>query len=337
VERFRGQALAAGCSIAVIANDALGNYVVSTPLLQMLRSCYSPSRVDYYSGVRTRELWSVDPHIDFGFEILGLDPRESGEAALRHGPYDLVVNVESSMWAKSFAALLSGKDTMVVGPSIGPDGRSDLPFADDAVGRLSADPEWTDVDLVQRYPILKSGFIGEIFCRLAYLDGDVPTYSVPAAPPSISVPEVLIGISASLTEKLWPYERWETTLSAIAATGREIGLLGAKPSAQRRYWQGDETEQRLVDAGLVTDLRGCFRLPQVVGALAATSLVLTLDNGILHLAAATNTPTVGLFREGIHRLWAPPVDNLRVITPPPGQSVSEIHEDVVLGALNFAR
>ncbi|AIE88104.1 glycosyltransferase family 9 protein [Fimbriimonas ginsengisoli] len=337
MRRFQGEPLPEHSRIAIVANDALGNYVVSTPLIQMLRSKYPGADLDYYGGTRTEELWSNEPMIDHGYAIFGRPPYELASHLITSGTYNLVVNLESSEWAKAFTSIASGHDGFVVGPSVGPQGRGDLPFAQDERGRLAADAEWTAADLTSRYPFLHSGFIGEIFSRLAYLDGPVPGYRVPSKTPEFEVPEVLIATSASLPEKLWPLEGWRRALTFLRDNRFTVGLLGAKPSAQRHFWQGEEAEQRMVDEGLAQDLRGRLSLSEVVGALAKAKLVLTLDNGILHLAAATSTPTIGLFREGIHRLWAPPVSNLKVITPPSGGQVAEIAPETVLEALESAR
>ena len=112
------------------------------------------------------------------------------------------------------------------------------------------------------------------------------------------------------------------------------GLLGAPVSQQAQHWKGASAEDELVGDGLAIDLRGAFSLPQVVGALGAAKAVLTLDNGILHLAAATSTPTVGLYRHGIHRLWAPPAPNVTVLTAGEGNPVSAIDPAAVLSALS---
>jgi ADP-heptose:LPS heptosyltransferase len=330
VKRFQGQRLSGDVRVAVIANDALGNYVVATPLLQAVRRKFNPKRLDFYSGHRTEELWSVDPNIDAGFRIFGGSPRKTTITALERGAYDLVINLESSHWARSFAAVLSDENTYVVGACLSPNGRDELPFGSDLIGRLAEDPDWTSAEMLTRYPMLCSSFIGEIFCRLVYIEGPVPAYSVPTAPPSIDIPPLLIGASASLVEKLWPTERWIETLSELSKMGLRAGLLGARPSAQRQYWRGDETEQLLVDRGLVDDLRGRLTLPEVVGSLDAARAVLTLDNGIMHLGAATQTPVVGLFRHGFHRLWAPPSRNVTVIAPPEGSSVADISVEEVL-------
>jgi ADP-heptose:LPS heptosyltransferase len=331
VRRFLGEALPERARIAVIANDALGNYVVSTPLLQMLRAKYPNAKLDYYSGTRVRELWEHDSVIDWGFPLFGTAPPDSLKA--QPNPYDLVVNIEQLAWAKCFAALISGHETAVCGPCLAPDGRSDFPFPADERGALADDKEWIAPDLTARYPFLDSSFIGEIFCRLAYLEGPVPPYKVPSAEPAGEIPDILIATAASLPEKLWPVEKWLRALESLKQRGLSIGLIGAKPKEQKQFWQGGSGEEELVASGLVRDLRGQFTLPEVVGALGRAQKVLTLDNGILHMAVSTGVPTIGLYRHGIHRLWAPPYENLTVLTPGEDRPVSDISVEQVLSAL----
>lgn len=333
MQRYKGQPLGATCRIAVIANDALGNFVVSTPLLRMLRETYPDARLDYYSGSRAQELWRENPRIDQGFALYGSDPSSQAFDAFQRGTYDLVVNMEASPWAKCFAAVIAGVDGFVVGPCLGSDGRGDLAYAEDDRGDLARDTEWISPNLTDRYPFLQSSFIGEIFCRLAYLEGPVPLYELPEADPELAVPDVLIATAASLPEKLWPADKWRSALRLISEAGLTVGLLGAPPKAQQAFWKGNDAEDGLVQDGLVQDLRGKMTLPQVVGALHRCRHVLTLDNGILHLASGTRTPTVGLFRHGIHRLWAPPAPNITVLTPGEGRAVSEIEVSDAVQAL----
>lgn len=336
MKRYEGVGLPKGGRIAVVANDAIGNFVVATPLLQMLRRELQPLSIDYYGGTRTREFEEASDLFEWSYPLHGAKLQDAATAAMRrieeNGPYNLIVNNESTAFAKAFTALLSSPESYVVGPCLA-GGRGDLPFAQDDRGDLAGDMNWIDPDLRDRYPFLKSSFIAEIFCRLAYLEGDVPLYKVPSHDPDSDLPHLIIATSASLPEKLWPAESWETILRRLRERGVTVGLVGAKPSAQAQYWKGNDLEQDLVAAGLVEDLRGMYTLPQVVGLLEKVCLVLTLDNGILHLAAAAQTPTVGLFREGIHRLWAPPYDGLKVLTHAPGETVADISPDAVWEAL----
>ncbi|MBS1716477.1 MAG: hypothetical protein JSS72_01945 [Armatimonadetes bacterium] len=329
--RYQG-GLKKGGRIAVVSNDAIGNFVVATPLLQLLRTELEPASITYFGGTRTLELQTASDLFEKQYPLHGSPMREAAKFALQQ-EFDLVVNNESTPFAMQFAASLCGEGTQVVGPVWDAQKRQEMPYPDDEAGRLAMDPKWIAEDLCQRYPSLKSPFIGEIFCRLAYLKGDVPPYRVPMAMPEIPIPEVLIATSASLPEKLWPLESWMAILKKFQGEGLSVGLLGAPPKAQKEFWKGAGDEDRLVDSGLTQDLRGRLSLPQVVGALAQAKLVLTLDNGILHLACAAQPPTVGLFRYGIHRLWAPPAPSLTVIHAAPDGAVGEIGVESVWSAV----
>lgn len=331
--RYSGQPLPAQPRIAVFANDAIGNFVMATPLLQLLRAERSPSRIDYFGGTRTGELQASSDLFDRSYELLGSSPKQIRAILDDAGPYDLLVNLESTAFSKSIAALLAQEDSLVAGPCVGPGGRGDLPFADDDRGKLWGDQRWIAEDLTQRYPFLRSGFIAEIFCRLCFLEGPLPDYRVPKADPGRDVPDILIATAASLPQKLWDYGKWLEAIRALRTRGLSVGLLGAPAKEQAAHWKGADAEGVLVGDELAEDLRGAFTLPQVVGALARTKAVFTLDNGILHLAVAAGTPTVGLFRHGIHRLWAPPSPCLAVLTPGEGREVVEITVESALSAL----
>jgi len=300
-------------------------------MLQMLREKHRPSCLDFYCGKRTEGIWRFDPTVDRGFLAFNSSEVETSPGDELH--YNLVVNIESTVPAKQLCASLATEATFICGPCLDPDGASDLPFGDDPASMLATDPDWTARDLCDRHPCLSTAFIGEILCRIAYLDGPIPDYSVGISEPVIGVPDVLISTAASLTEKLWSTEKWIEAARWLTASGLTIGLVGAKPDAQRMFWLGGRAEDEIVSENLAVDLRGALTLPEVVGALKRARICLTVDNGILHLASAVRTPTVGLFRNGIHRLWAPRISSLSVLTPNPGQPVDRIELSSVIDAL----
>ena len=333
VIRYQGQDIPDRGRIAVVSNDAIGNYVVITPLLELIRQKYPQADITYVSGTRTKELWDRDDRINAGFAMFGREPVEfwsNGTMVPEAEKFDWVINVEQAPLARVATAVLAGATGFVTGPCLDAEGRGDLQYPSDLVGDLARDREWIAEDITQRYSMLQTGFIGEIFCRLCYFDGQVPTYRVPRVAVESPV-DVLIAMSASLPEKLWPIANWEALVKSLRGSGLSVGLLGAKPAVQAGYWKGSGDEQYLVDSGLVEDLRGHFSLPEVVGALSTAKLVVTLDNGIMHLAAATDTKTVALFRPGIHRLWTPPKSTIIPIIPATNR-VEDIDVSVVLGA-----
>lgn len=308
----------------MVSNDALGNSVVITPLLQMLRAKHPSADLVYFSGNRSAELWRNDASISSGVSFLGAEPRAAMAHALSLSPFDWVINVESNDWARMLVPILAGKEGRVTGPCIDAESRGRLAFEQNLRGSLWEDREWIRESLPIDYPFLKTGFIGELFCRLAYCDGDVPRYKVHSEDPGQDLPDVLIAMSASLPEKLWPVSSWVELLSDLKARGVTVGLLGAKPKSQGQYWKGLTDEDAVVSEGLVADLRGMLTLPQVAGALSRVKAVFTLDNGIMHLASAFDQPVVALFRHGIHRLWTPPYGNVLPLVSTAEGTVADI-------------
>lgn len=331
--RYAGQPLPDKPRIGVIANDALGNFVMATPLLQLLRAERNPEELTFFGGTRTWELQTASDLFDRTFVLQGATVFQVRQMLEESGRFDLLVNLESTPLAKTMVGLLAGEKGLVAGPCIGPGGRGELPYASDDRGRLWADRDWIAPDLTAKYSFLRSGFISEIFVRLCYLEGELPPYRVPLADPGRSVPDVLISTAASLPEKLWDVANWRESIERLRRAGLSVGLIGAKASAQSLHWHGADAESDLVGKDLAKDLRGVFSLPQVGGALAQAKAILSLDNGVLHMAIAAGTPTVGLYRHGIHRLWAPPSPLLHVLTPGEGAPVSCIPVEDALGVL----
>jgi len=331
VSRYFGRDLPANPSIAVIANDAIGNFVVVTPLLQMLRQNLRPSSIHFYSGPRTREFQERSDLFEGCYEFLG-QPCGALLTGVRNR-YDLVVNVEKSPMAMVLATVLAEGKGQVCGPAANPDGRGEMPFPDDLEGRLWQDPEWTSPSIAERYPILQSSFIGEIFCRICYLKGPVPPYRVPTEVPDRDAPDILISTAASLPDKLWTVANWVSLLKALEGEGLTAGLLGAKPSSQAKHWMGSGEEEQILNQTNLVDLRGTLTLPQVAGLMSKCRMIVTVDNGIMHLAAASGKPTVALFRNGIQRLWLPPIGSVTAVTPGPEQPVASIELTTVLEAV----
>lgn len=328
MQRFTGQPIPDDASAAMITSDALGNYVVATPLFQMLKVAHPNLKVDYYGGTRVAELAQAEPLIDRHFSLYGHAPHTFRPER----SYDLVINFEFSAYAMVVAAMLAGEKGIVVGPAVSDDGRGDLAWGEDDLGRLASDSDWTSADLRTRFPFLDSSFIGEIFCRISGLKGAMPMPRV-AIEATESPADLIVSATAKTPDKLWPVENWVRLVEEVNGKGRSVGVVGAKPS-QSQFWTGGDAEQRMVEAGAL-DLRGVYTLPQVGGVLQSCRCTLSLDNGLLHMAAAVGGRCVGLYRHGIHRLWAPPVPSLTVLEPGPDRNVADIPYDRVVAALQI--
>lgn len=310
MRRFEDQPLGPTPTLVVLGSAKLGNYVVLQPLLRGLRRKYPAGRLVYVGSRRTAELEALNPWIDEALPLAEL----AGEAitALQEwrtrlpGPVDLVINADGhSSHTVAWVEALAPRFVVGAAP---------LPVGEHPLQRLACDPRWADDDLVHRYPgWIGSNSIRELHCRVAFLQTDYEHVELPRLDPPADLPPLLLAVNGERPAKLWPTAHW---LALLDRLGRElgqepgrIGLLGAPPGARRG--PGEGSEAALLEAG-VRDLRGRLSLPQLIGALAASRLLVCIDSGPMHLAAAAGCPTLAIFgtdEAGLgaspRSLWAP--------------------------------
>jgi len=147
--------------------------------------------------------------------------------------------------------------------------------------------------------------------RCRQLAGKALGYA-PAGPPrfELRVPELadaprrpyaVFVHATSRADKLWPEPHWRVLLEHVARGGMSIVLP----------W-GD-AEEAARSGGLARDVREAIvparrELPQMAALLAGATLVVGVDTGLTHLAAALGTPTVALFTATDPRLAGVAID-----------------------------
>ncbi len=105
-------------------------------------------------------------------------------------------------------------------------------------------------------------------------------------------PVVALCPTASWTPKMWPAARFAALFRRLAA--------GPLPGARAAVFGGPGTRERDGAAPLLEalpeaiDLVGALTLPEVSACLARCALAVSNDSGLMHIAAATGTPTLGL-------------------------------------------
>lgn len=278
--------------MAVIASDALGNHVVACSVGLALQHHYPNARVDLWTRGRVAEFANSPSW----HRMCNLDTTTPVPV------YDTVINLEDSEWARDAVPRLCGAEAVVHGPANTMTGRP-FAFGNTWQDRLWQHPQWTRETITQEFPVLKSGYIGEILCCAIGCTASTPRPLLPEETWNHSVPDVIVSASASLHCKLWSTAHWSRLVRDLHSSGLSVGVLGpAVPVGLH----GTETESVLVRECGVLDLRGRGTLPQVVNCIRRTSVLVTLDTGLGHVAGAVDTPAVVLYRHGIHRLWTPP-------------------------------
>jgi heptosyltransferase-2 len=148
-------------------------------------------------------------------------------------------------------------------------------------------------------------------------------------------PIVALGPGAVGPGKRWSTANFAEVAKGLVAAGISVWILGGPNETAMA--------QEIVAAGgpRVRNLTGT-NLGDAVIALSAVDAALTNDSGLMHVAAAIGTPTIGLFGPTSPRLWGP-LNPLAAAIEPPGdyadvrrRDVDDIPPGIVLDAVKAA-
>ena len=106
-----------------------------------------------------------------------------------------------------------------------------------------------------------------------------------------------LGPTANWQGKIWPAERFAALVERLTGTASDGPLRGARVAVFGGPGERD-LAQPVIDALPLArriDLLGAADLPTVYACLARCTLFVGNDSGLMHMAAASGIPTVGLF------------------------------------------
>lgn len=129
-------------------------------------------------------------------------------------------------------------------------------------------------------------------------------------------PILAMGPAANWLGKTWPIERFgRAAITLLAGDGAMAGgkllILGGPQDVHYV-----EPLARTLGRERVIDLTGQIDLLTAYAVLKRARLFIGNDSGLMHLAAAAGTPTVGLFGPSDDRLYAPWGGHTRVVRGP---------------------
>jgi ADP-heptose:LPS heptosyltransferase len=135
-------------------------------------------------------------------------------------------------------------------------------------------------------------------------------------------PILAIGPAANWVGKTWPVERFALTAVQLMEQGApfehgRLLILGGPED-----WRAAEPLRRSLPRERWIDLTDQNDLLVTYAALKRARLYIGNDSGLMHLAAAAGTPTLGLFGPSDERLYGPWGPNTRVVRGP--RSFSQI-------------
>lgn len=277
----------------VIRGGALGDFLLTLPVLASLREAAPDSRLELlaYPGpaglAKAAGLADAVRPIEYG-PLAGFFSRDAElDPGLRDyfASFDLVLSYlydPDSIFSDNLRN--SGVRKLVQGPHRISDGSH-------AIDQLAAPLEHLSLPMTGRAVRLNLG--------------------ATAGDPFV----VALHPGSGSTTKNWPAPRWKELalllLEALPADGR-LAVIGGEADAAATDLLRPLTADHRVD------LWENLPLPDLARRLSGARCYIGHDTGISHLAAAAGTPSLLLFGPTDPGIWAPPHDHVRILRAPGG-------------------
>ncbi len=293
--------------ILLVRTDRIGDAVITTPLITLLRQRYPQARIDLLLGRKNAAAAPLMPGLD---AVLVPERGAMGMLrmlmAIRRTRYDAAVNLlVNDSASATLITLLSGASVR-----IGFAGQPTRPF-DIGLDRRPRQP----MHVVQRTALLAAPFgiePGQTAPPLRITLGNDTrgrgrravraalgaVAHADTAPGEALAGTVLLNVSGSGPEKYWGRENFVALAIALAAAGLRPIIAGRPDHAGEVAAIAQEAGcARLAAAGALEDF---------AAAIACCALVVTPDTSVVHIAAALGRPTVVLVAEPeVGNNWGP--------------------------------
>ncbi|NGX54965.1 MAG: ADP-heptose--LPS heptosyltransferase 2 [Chlamydiae bacterium] len=272
-------------SIALLKSAGIGDTALLSAIVLDLQQAFPEAKIIFFTGTSNREMAEMIP----GIEVVSL-PMVSPWRALqliRHHRFDLWLDFDP--WPRISALFgFFSRAAYTIGFKTARQGRHFL--YDRSVEHKS------DVHALEN-------------CRNLLKPLDIHSHHQPKISVEVSEPKKRVvchlfpgGSRAAL--KMWPEKKWSELVVFLASEGYEVVLTGGK---------GDR--ERLPPLPGVQNVAGELSLREVAELLKSSSCVISVDTGIMHLAAVIGAPLIALHGPTSPDRWGGIGEKVVAITP----------------------
>ena len=275
--------------ILIARFGAMGDLLLSTPTIRALKRRFPRAEISYIVGKGLGDMLRGHPDLA---EVIEFDKRADARPApllafcrqLRAKRFDVYVNLQRSVKTVIFG-LASGAPVRLVyrrDHSLQPGSGRMLHSVDNflrTVAPLGIDPAQCDRHLDYHVPDAAHEHVAQLLQQHGIGDG---------------VPLVLVNPGASAVSRQWPVDSLARLLDLLVAQRSDlrVALIGGRGDDQQIAQQ---TLARMARPQAVLDLVAAVNLKQTGALLQRADVMVTMDTGPMHIAAAVGTPLVGLF------------------------------------------
>jgi heptosyltransferase-1 len=288
--------------IALIKTSSMGDVIHALPVVTDIVRARPDVRIDWVVEESFAELPALHPAVRSVIPVAVRRWRRSLLSAgtraeiaatrkrLRAARYDLALDLQGLL-KSAWIARMTGA------PVAGPDRRS----AREALAALSygrSYPVDPSLHAIERLRSLAAQALGYARQGPPAFDLSAPSEPVPFLP---GAPYALLLHATSRAEKQWPDAQWLELIERLATRGLQCALPWGSEAERERATAlatSAEASGTIEGAGrghLPAVVLPRMSLRQCAAAIARARLVVGVDTGLTHLAAALDAPTVALF------------------------------------------
>lgn len=286
--------------ILVIQLRRLGDVLLATPALRVLKEAYPSAQIDFLTEPPFAPILEGNPHIRT-IKVFSKNNMIQLLRDVRRERYDWVLDfmnnprsAQLTFW--SGAAVRAGFD---------------VPFWKCVYNRRIRRPPVPTYAVESKLDLLRSLGVSAPEGRLPELflsDPDVSLAKDWCRQAGLDRFRDVIGIAPTSRRPLrrWPLKHYRSFMEQLQ---KNAELRGAEGRAFILFWGGEEEKKYIQDlAG--NSVRNCFIIPpmtikEMAAVLSRCRLVVTNDNGPEHLSVAVGTPILSLHGPTWARSWNP--------------------------------
>lgn len=287
--------LEAGGHVLVSRLQYLGDVVLTLPMVQLLRERFARARIDYLARGGAADILVGEPLFDRVFDMSGGSLQSALRLIreLRARKYSLAIDLYSNP-RSAIATRLSGAKMRVGGSRRGRQRLYTHPVTVPADVRAA-----TQFHIAHLEPL---GITGQPSKPSLTISKDENQEALSALTElGVDVGEPVIGIhpGGKWVVKRWPADQFAALAERlIDAYGMQILVMQGPGEEMYR----DELRRRLGSRALYLPTQPIRRTAGIIHALDA---MVVSDGGIMHVAVAVGTPTVGIFGSAEPDVWFP--------------------------------
>ena len=273
--------------VLLIRLSSLGDILLMTPLLSLLRAACPQAQVDVLVKAEYRDLLRAHPEIT---RLLTFDSRQSllsALRALRADRYDLALDLHCTPRSQLLLRGLRARRRLVYNKRV---------LRRALLVRLGWNTLRDVIPVPELYvaPLRRLGLTGRLGPPTMHLDPEsteaMQAHIARTLPDASHQPLLAVAPGARWPTKRWPVERFATVAQELAREKQAaVVILGGPDEAQLARTLYDKIDVPVVNAA------GTLSLMNSAALLSRCRLLISNDSGLMHMATALRVPVVAIF------------------------------------------